>query len=48
MAIKQGNDTIKKITEERDALSKKLNETVAKYNKLQAEGAKPANTAAAQ
>ncbi|WP_050030220.1 hypothetical protein [Verrucomicrobium sp. BvORR034] len=48
VAIKQGNETIKKITDERDSLSKKLNETVAKYNKLQAEGAKPANTAAAQ
>ena len=33
-AIQQANATIQKLTGERDALTKRLNETTAKYNKL--------------
>ena len=33
-SIQQANESIKKLTGERDALTKRLNETTAKYNKL--------------
>ena len=35
-AIQQANQTIQKLTAERDALAKRLNDTTAKYNKLAA------------